>query len=114
MLSLCFNHVATIASPHRPSVFHFLAKLSKICAIFFSCGKNPIKLTLLYKNANTFSHIKGNLKALTAVYQFEICPANYYYPGRDHETWSEFNKFSSYLRSSYPSITVHCRSKTYW
>jgi len=27
-------------------------------------------------------------------------PANYQYPGRDHETWFELSKFSSYPRSS--------------
>ena len=37
MLSLCFNHVATVAGPFRSSVFHFPAKLSKVCEIFFSC-----------------------------------------------------------------------------
>ena len=40
MLSLCISHVATIASPVRTSVFHFLVKLSKICEIFFSCEKD--------------------------------------------------------------------------
>jgi len=66
MLSLCFNHVATIASPFRSSVFHFLAKLSKICEIFFSCEKKTMKLSLLNKNVNASSHRKGNLMALTA------------------------------------------------
>ena len=28
MLSFCISHVATVASPFRPSVLHFLAKLS--------------------------------------------------------------------------------------
>jgi len=67
MLSLCFNHVAIVASPFRSSVFHFLAKLSTICEIFFSCEKKRMKLSLLRKNVNAFSHIKGNLMALTAV-----------------------------------------------
>jgi len=40
MLSLYFSHLATVASPSRSSVFHFLAKLSKICKIFFPCEKN--------------------------------------------------------------------------
>ena len=31
MLSLCISHVASVASPFRSSVFHFLGKLSKIC-----------------------------------------------------------------------------------
>jgi len=81
MLSLCFNHVATVASLFRSSVFHFLAKLSKICEIFFSREKRTMKLSLLHKNLNTSSHIKGNLMALTAVFsssydwKFEICPA---------------------------------------
>jgi len=35
MLSLRFSHVATVASPFRSSVFHFLVKISKICGIFF-------------------------------------------------------------------------------
>jgi len=75
MLSLCFNqsyescspYVASVASPFHCSVFHFLAKLSRICEIFLSCEKKPMKLSLLHKNVNTSSHIKGNLMALTAV-----------------------------------------------
>ena len=38
MLSLCYE--ATVASPFCSSVFHFLAKISKICKIFFSCEEN--------------------------------------------------------------------------
>jgi len=72
MFSLCFSHVATVVSPFRSSVFHFLAKLSKICEIFFSCEKKTIKLSLLHKNVNTSSHSKGKLMALTKVYQFEL------------------------------------------
>jgi len=67
MLFLRFNHVATIASPFRSSVFHFLAKLSKICKILFSCEQKTMKLSLLHNNVNASSHIKGNLMALTAV-----------------------------------------------
>jgi len=65
-----------------------------------------MKLSLLRKNVNISSHRKGNLMALTAVIsssydsKFEICPANDHYPSRDHETWFELSKFSSYLRSS--------------
>jgi len=65
MLSLSFSHVATVVSPFCSSVFHFLAKLSKICEIFFSCEKKTMKLSLLHRNVNTFSHRKGNLMALT-------------------------------------------------
>jgi len=72
MLSLWFSHVPTVACPFRSSVFHFLAKLSKIWEIFFSCEKKTIKLSLLDKRINTSSHRKGNLMALTAVYQFEL------------------------------------------
>ena len=72
MLSLCFSHVPIIASPFHSSVFHFLAKLSKICEIFFSCEKKTMKLSLLHNNVNTYSHKIGNLMALTAVYQFEL------------------------------------------
>jgi len=72
MLSLCFSHVATVASPFRSSVLHFLAKLSKICEIFFSRENKTMKLSLLYKNVNTSSHRKGNLTALTTIYQFEL------------------------------------------
>jgi len=68
MLSLCFNHVATVASLFRSSVFHFLGKLSKICEIFFSREKKTIKLSLLHNNVKTSSHINGNLMALTAVF----------------------------------------------
>jgi len=53
MLSLCFSHVATVANPFRSSVFIFLAKLSKICEIFFSCEKKTMKLSLLHKNVYT-------------------------------------------------------------
>jgi len=67
MLSLCFSHVATVVSPFRSSAFHFLAKLSKICEIFFSCEKKTMKLSLLHKNVNRSSHRKGNLMVLTAV-----------------------------------------------
>ena len=66
MLSFCFNHVATVASPFRSSVFHLQAKLSKICVIF-SCEKKTMKLSLLHKNVNTSSRIKNNLMTLTAV-----------------------------------------------
>jgi len=61
MLSLCSSHVATITSPLHSSVFHFLAKLSKIYEMFFSCEKKTMKLRLLHKNVNTSSHRKGNL-----------------------------------------------------
>jgi len=71
MLSLCFSHVTTIASPFHSSVFHFLAKLSKLCEIFFSCEKKEMMLCLLHKNVNISSHRKGNLMPQTAVYQFE-------------------------------------------
>jgi len=72
MLSLCFSHVAIVASLFRSRIFYFLAKLSQICESFFSCEKKPMKLSLLHKNVNTSSHIKGNLMALTTVYQFEL------------------------------------------
>ena len=72
MLSLCFSHVATVASQFRSSIFHFLAKLSKICEIFFSCETKTMKLSLVHKNVNTSSHRIGNLMALTIVYQFEL------------------------------------------
>jgi len=68
MLALCFNHVAAVASPFRSSVFYFLAKLSKICEIFFSREKKTMKLSLSHKNVNTSSRITGNLMALTAVF----------------------------------------------
>ena len=71
-LSLGCSHVATVASAFRSSVFHFLAKLSKICEIFFSCEKKTMKLSSLHKNVNTSRHRKGNLMALTTVYQFEL------------------------------------------
>jgi len=72
MLFLCFSHVATVMSPFRSSVFHFLVKLSQLCEIFCSCEKKTMKLRLFQKNVNTSSHRKGNLVALTAVYQFEL------------------------------------------
>jgi len=72
MLSLCFSHMANVASPFRFSVFHILAKLCKICEKFFQCEKKTMKLSLLHKNVNTSSHRKDNLMALTTVYQFEL------------------------------------------
>jgi len=69
MLSLCFNHVATVASLFRFTVFHFLAKLVKLRGDSLPiCEKKTMKLSLLHKNVNITSHIKGNLMALTAVY----------------------------------------------
>ena len=46
MLALCISHAASVVSPFRFNVFHFLAKLFKICEILFSCGKeiNEVKL----------------------------------------------------------------------
>jgi len=43
---LCISPVASVASLFHSSVFHFLAKLSKICEIFFPCEKknNEVKL----------------------------------------------------------------------
>ena len=64
---LCSPYAAAVASPSRSSVFNFLARLSKICAIFFSCEKT-MKLSLLHKNVNTSSHLKGDLMALSAVF----------------------------------------------
>ena len=72
MLSFCFSYVATVASPFRSSGFYFLAKLPKICGIFFSCEKKTMKLSLLHKNVNTSSLRKGTLMALTAVYELEL------------------------------------------
>jgi len=66
------NSVVIVASPFRFSVFHFLAKLSKICKIFFSCEKKTMKLSLLNENVNRSSHRKSHLMALTVVYQFEL------------------------------------------
>ena len=72
MLSHCFSHVATVARPFRSRIFHLLAKLFEIYEIFFSCEKRTMTLSSLHKNVNTSSHKKGNLMALTAVYQFEL------------------------------------------
>jgi len=72
MLSLCFSHVATVASLFHSSVFHFLVKLSRICEIFFSRVRKTMKLSSLHKNVITSSHGKGHLMALTAIYQFEL------------------------------------------
>jgi len=123
MLSVCFNqsyelcspYVATIASPLNSSVFHFLAKLSKICEIFFLCEKKTMKLSLLHKNVNTSSHIKRNLVALTQLsvhvmtkgsryaQQIIITLAGTMKPG----SWFELGEFASYLRSSLPSFTLY-------
>jgi len=75
MLSRCCGHVATIASLFHASVFHFPAKLSKLCEIFSHVKRKKMKLSLLHKNLTTSSHRKGNLMVLTA--------------GRTHETWFE-------------------------
>jgi len=69
---LCSPYVATVGSPFRSSVSHFLAKLSKICEIFFSCEKKKMKLSLLNKNVGTSGRIEGNLMALTSSCQFEL------------------------------------------
>jgi len=71
MPSLCVSHVAIVVSPFYSSVLHFLAKHSKICEIFFSCEKKAMTFSSLHKNVNISSHSKGNLMALTSVYQFE-------------------------------------------
>jgi len=39
MIPLCFSHVATVVSPFRSSMLHFMVKFLKICEIFFSCEK---------------------------------------------------------------------------
>jgi len=103
MLFLCFSHVVTVASPFRSSVFHYLAESSKICEIIFHV--KTMKLSLLHKNVNTPSHRKSKFNS-SYDYRFEICPANYRYPRRDHETWFELSKFSSYPGLSYLSFTV--------
>jgi len=70
MLSLCFSHVAIVASPSHSSVFHFLVKLFKIGD--FHVKKKSMKLCLSHKNVNISSHRKGNLMALTAVYHVQL------------------------------------------
>ena len=42
----------------------------------------------------------------------EICPANYHYPDRDHETWSELNKLSEVELSEVASTEFHCASNS--
>jgi len=46
MLCLCISQVATVVSPFRSSVFPFLATLSKIYDILFTCEKkiNEVEL----------------------------------------------------------------------
>ena len=117
-ISLCFNHVATVISPFRPSVFHSLAKFSKNCAIFFSCEKKTMTLGLIHKNVNTSSHIKGNLIALTTVFsssydwRFEICPANYHYPWPWNLVWVK----QIFELSEVELTGSHCRwlTKHHW
>jgi len=72
MLSRCCSHVATVACSSRFSVPHFLAKISKIARFSLYVKQKKMKLSLLHKNVNPSSHRKGNLMALTAVYQFEL------------------------------------------
>jgi len=97
------------------SVSYSLAKLSKICETLISCDKERLELSLLHKNVNTSSHRKGDLMALTTVYQYELWLKVWYIPSqlslpRQGPTWSESTEFSSYLRSSYPSYDmVDCR-----
>jgi len=55
MLSLCISHVTTIASLFPSSVFHFRAKLSKICELFFSCEKKNNEVRLVTQE---YKHIK--------------------------------------------------------
>ena len=61
-----------LATSFRSSLFHFLAKFSKIVRFSSHVKRNKMKLSLLYKNVNTSSHRKSNAMALTAVYQFEL------------------------------------------
>ena len=54
MLSLCFSHVAIVASPFRSSVFRFLAKLLKFARFSHVKKKhNEIKLV-----TQEFKHIQ--------------------------------------------------------
>jgi len=71
MLSL-FALAMWPASPFLSSVFRFVAKLCKIFAIFYSCEKKTMKLSLLHRNVDTFSPRKDILMAQTAVYQFQV------------------------------------------
>jgi len=50
---------------------------------------------------------------LSLCFNHEICPANYHYPGRDHETLFELSKCSSYPRSSLLSFTIHAVDHSY-
>ena len=64
------------------SVSYFLAKLSKSCETLFSCDKERLELSFLHKNVNTSSHRKGNLMALTTVYQYELWQKVRYIPSQ--------------------------------
>jgi len=72
MLSRFFSHVATMASPFHSSKLYFLVKLSKICEIFFSCEKENNEIKLVTQECKHIQPQKGNLMALTAIYQFEL------------------------------------------
>jgi len=94
------------------SVSYFLAKLSKICETLFSCDKEGLELSLLHKNVNISSNRKGNLMALTAVYQFELYLKIWYIPSQlslpRQGPWNLVwvNRVLNYPRSSYSSFTV--------
>jgi len=66
---LCSPIALAVGSPFRSNIFHFLAKLSKTCEIFFSREKKTMKSSFLRKNVNTSSHRKGNFMTQTPVYQ---------------------------------------------
>jgi len=71
MLSLCINHVATVANPF--ALVYSISWLNFLKFVRFSSHmKKTMKLGLLHKNVNTSGHREGNLMALTAVYQFEL------------------------------------------
>ena len=91
MLSLCFSHLATAASPFHSSVFHFLAKLSKICEIFFSYEKKNNEVKLVTQECEQSSHRKGNLVAVEWWPKVRDVPSKLSSPGSDHETWFELS-----------------------
>ena len=117
MLSLCFSHMATVASPFRSSIFHFLAKFLKFAEIFFSWEKKAMKLNLLRKNTKTSSHRKGNLLALTAVYQFGLwikvwdIPSELSLPRQ--EPWSLVGGKQVFELPEVELTVFHCMSLSY-
>ena len=76
MISPFFNHTATVAKQFHSSVFHFLAKVSKLCETFL-CEKKTMKLSLLHKNLMAITAVELWLKGSRYAKQIVITQAGW-------------------------------------